>query len=202
VANLFVNQILLNYGPAILCYRFISQLRYFGTLNLLAMFIILAIGADDIFVLFDTWQQYRVSHGDWPLDKRMTATLKHAGKVMAVTSLSTVFSFLANVFSLFPGIYTFGAFAAWLVLVNYFAVVTYYPAVLLLHELYFYTPNLKHTWCSIPSCCGSKRCVIKKCCGQNNVIQPSDDNQSAVVDVEVAKGSKAVAHDVKRVCLC
>lgn len=119
--NHLLSQILLNFGPTILLYRFISQLRYFGTLNLMAMFIILAIGADDIFVLVDTWQQYRTMHGQLSLDKRMTATLRHAGKVMLVTSVSTVFSFVANVFSLFPGIYTFGAFAAWLVMVNYFA---------------------------------------------------------------------------------
>ena len=35
--------------PALILYRWISQLAYFGTLNVLGMFIILSIGADDIF---------------------------------------------------------------------------------------------------------------------------------------------------------
>ena len=44
--------IFLNFLPAILLYRYISSLQYFGTLCVMAMFIILAIGADDIFVKF------------------------------------------------------------------------------------------------------------------------------------------------------
>ena len=42
--------VFLNFLPAILLYRFIAQLQYFGTLCIMAMFIILSIGADDIFV--------------------------------------------------------------------------------------------------------------------------------------------------------
>lgn len=79
--------------------------------TVLAMFIILAIGADDIFVIVDTWQQYRTAAPEERMAKRMTATLKHAGKVMATTSASTCFSFIGNTTSSFPAVYTFGAFA-------------------------------------------------------------------------------------------
>ena len=44
--------IFLNFIPAILLYRFIAGLEYFGTLCVLAMFIILSIGADNIFVKY------------------------------------------------------------------------------------------------------------------------------------------------------
>ncbi len=71
--------------PTILLYRYKSGLEYFGILCMynMAMFIILSIGADDIFVIVDTWQQYWTVAPNEPLDKRLTATLKHAGKVMA-----------------------------------------------------------------------------------------------------------------------
>ena len=96
--------------------------------------------------------------------KRLTATLKHAGKVMATTSLSTIFSFVGNTTSVFPAVYTFGAFSAWLVFVNYCSVVLFYPTVLAVHDTYFYTPNLKR------GCCQTKKCGEKntKCCGFDN----------------------------------
>ncbi len=61
---------------------------------MMAMFIILAIGADDIFVIADTWAQVRTAAPNASHSKRLTATLKHAAKVMATTSLSTIFSFI------------------------------------------------------------------------------------------------------------
>ena len=156
--------IFLNFLPAILLYRFISNLQYFGTLCVMAMFIILAIGADDVFVICDTWAQYRAAAPDASMSKRLTATLKHAGKVMATTSLSTIFSFVGNTTSVFPAVYTFGAFSAWLVFVNYCSVVLFYPTVLAVHDTYFYTPNLKR------GCCQTKKCGEnnKKCCGFDN----------------------------------
>ena len=53
--------VLANFIPAILLYRFIGGYTYFGTLNILAIFIILGIGADDIFVFLDTYRAMKVS---------------------------------------------------------------------------------------------------------------------------------------------
>ena len=44
--------IFMNFLPALLLYGGVTQISYFGTLCVLAMFIILAIGADDIFVCY------------------------------------------------------------------------------------------------------------------------------------------------------
>eukprot|EP01084_Bolivina_argentea_P002492 4596_1 len=144
--------IFLNFLPAILLYRFISGLEYFGTLCIMAMFIILSIGADNIFVLYDTWAQIRAKYPNELVAKRLTFSLNHASKVMATTSLSTIFSFLGNTTSKFPAVYTFGAFSAWLIFVNYCAVILFYPTVLVVHDKYFYTPNLKRPWCFAKFC--------------------------------------------------
>merc|ERR550525_2002307 len=157
--------ILMNFLPALLLYGAITQQSYFGTLCVMAMFIILAIGADDIFVIVDTWQQYRTAAPDEPMEKRMTATLKHAGKVMATTSASTCFSFIGNCTSAFPAVYTFGLFAAWLVFVNYCAVCLFYPTVLAVHDTYFYTPTLKRGCCCHPKC-ADKECATNCCFGK------------------------------------
>merc|ERR1711951_95323 len=164
LASCGMAMILMNFLPALLLYGGITQQSYFGTLCVMAMFIILAIGADDIFVIVDTWQQYRTAAPEEPMAKRMTATLKHAGKVMATTSASTCFSFIGNCTSAFPAVYTFGLFAAWLVFVNYCAVCLFYPTVLAVHDTYFYTPDLKKA-CCIPQECAEKECATK-CCGK------------------------------------
>ena len=72
----------MNFLPALLPYRYISGLAYFDTLNMTAMFIILVMGVDDIFVICDPWAQYCTAAPDAPMDKRLTAMLKHAGKVI------------------------------------------------------------------------------------------------------------------------
>eukprot|EP01083_Nonionella_stella_P209687 759858_1 len=133
----------------------------------MGMFIILSIGADNIFVIVDTWQQYQAAAPNQPMEKRLTATLAHAGKVMLTTSLSTCFSFIANTTSVFPAVYTFGWFAAWLIFVNYCAVILFYPTVLAVHERYFYTRGLKRGCCITKGCAHSGKCKI--CCFRDNV---------------------------------
>eukprot|EP00495_Collosphaeridae_sp_1-RS-2012_P007144 TRINITY_DN685_c0_g1_i1.p1 TRINITY_DN685_c0_g1~~TRINITY_DN685_c0_g1_i1.p1 ORF type:complete len:205 (+),score=8.94 TRINITY_DN685_c0_g1_i1:309-923(+) len=69
---------------------------------------------------------------------------------MFTTSISTMMSFVSNSISSFPGIYCFGAFAAIVVAVNYVAVCTFMPTVLVVHELYFWTDE---SW----ACCQRKK---------------------------------------------
>eukprot|EP01059_Diplonema_ambulator_P019354 TRINITY_DN324_c1_g1_i2.p1 TRINITY_DN324_c1_g1~~TRINITY_DN324_c1_g1_i2.p1 ORF type:complete len:1070 (+),score=306.29 TRINITY_DN324_c1_g1_i2:208-3210(+) len=130
-----MGQIMLSFGPAYFIYYGIFQQRFFGVFNMLSIFIILGVGADDIFVFLDTWEQS--SHKFKGLGKRMAWTWKHAGKAMLVTSLSTMFSFISNANSEFPAIQTFGLFAAMLVLVNYCAVMIYFPTVVLVYATHF-----------------------------------------------------------------
>merc|ERR1719204_3053342 len=143
------------------------------------MFIILAIGADDIFVICDTWSQYRTAAPDAPMANRMTATLQHAGKVMASTSASTCFSFIGNATSAFPAVYTFGAFAAWLVFVNYCAVCLFYPTVLAVHETYFHTKNLKKG-CCVAQKCSETECATSCCCGKFDNTADEEPGERAI----------------------
>merc|ERR1719447_547284 len=124
----------------------------------------LSIGADNIFVLNDTWQQERnrasvtyrmLRDGNQEqiqasIRRRLQCTVGHTGKVMFTTSISTMMSFVSNSISSFPAIYCFGAFAAIVVAVNYVAVCTFMPTALVVHELYFWTDE---SW----ACCQRKR---------------------------------------------
>eukprot|EP00662_Eupelagonemidae_sp_cell21_P046403 gene46403-6351_t len=64
---------------------------------------------------------------------------------MMVTRLSAMVSFLWDATSTFPAITTFGLVAALLVLVNYCAVIVFYPAVVIVRET---------RWAVTPFCCG------------------------------------------------
>ena len=110
------------------------------------------------------------------MEKRLTATLKHAGKVMATTSLSTCVSFISNTTSMFPAVYRFGAFAAWLVFVNYCAVVLFYPTVLAVHDRYFYTPRLKRGCCVTKKCSENNKDCCKSCCFRDNTNMDLGDS--------------------------
>eukprot|EP00659_Diplonema_papillatum_P014784 gene14784-22631_t len=135
LAAMGVGQIMLSFGPSYLIYYAVFQQRFFGVFNVMSVFIILGIGADDIFVFLDTWEQAGSQHDD--LGSRMAFTWAHAGKAMLITSLTTIFSLLSNAASSFPAIRTFGLFAALLVLVNYCAVVIHFPVVVLVYQRHF-----------------------------------------------------------------
>jgi len=151
-----------NYAPTIFLYRFVANFAYFGILQQVALFIILSIGADDIFVIIDTWSQTNALHWkDQNLERRMTHTLDHSSKVMLTTSLSTTFSFLANATSSLPAIYTFGVFCAFLIIVNYIAVCLFYPTVLAVYELYF----MEQTVAPIEEKCSDCDTMCSDTCG-------------------------------------
>jgi len=153
IAMMGMFMVFMAFTPGMILYRYVAGYAYFGTLNMLVLFIMLSIGADNIFVMNDTWQQERnrarvtyrfIREGSEEeiqesIRQRLQFTVGHTGKVMFTTSISTMMSFVANSTSSFPAIYCFGAFAAVVVAVNYVAVCTFMPTVLVIHELYFWT---------------------------------------------------------------
>jgi len=115
---------------------------YFGIFNVLSIFIILGIGADDIFVFLDTFSQAGVEIDDEgdeksKYKKQLSNGWRVASKAMLVTSLTTMISFSTNGSSKFPAVYTFGCFSAILVFVNYMSVILYYPSVVMVYESNF-----------------------------------------------------------------
>lgn len=123
----------------------------FYFLNFLGIYVILAIGADDIFVFVDAWKQSRASAvRKEPLSVRMTWVWKRASKAMFITSFTTAVAFLATAISPLPSVAAFGIWTACLVIFNYLFVITYYPAAVTFYHL---AVEGKYKTC----CCGSKQ---------------------------------------------
>jgi len=73
----------------------VFRIKYFATLNALALFVVAAIGADDIFIFMDAYKQSQY-HLDilTDLETRMSWVYRRTGTAMAITSATTCAAFL------------------------------------------------------------------------------------------------------------
>ncbi|CAB9512861.1 dispatched homolog 3 [Seminavis robusta] len=145
-----IMQILLSFLPGVLLYRYLFQETYLGILNLIAVYIILGIGVSNLFVFCD---QFNHHVGEKRFDQRMQKTFNTVARTCFNTSCTTFVSFMSNAVSVFPAVAAFGLFAALLVLVNYCAVILFFPSA---YAVYF--KHIKHRWYDHPSriiCCNT-----------------------------------------------
>ena len=117
---------------------------FFTQLHILAVFIILGVGADDIFA----WSTAAVGADDWPktddahgrravLVRRMTFTYRRTASAVFNTSFTTATAFFGTAVSPVMPIAAFGVFAALAIVMNYVLVCTWWPAAVLVHEIWF-----------------------------------------------------------------
>ena len=97
------------------------------------MFLV-GIGADDAFVYYDIWRQTLAANPCANIMQLTLKTLRYAALSMLVTSLTTASAFFAGVSSSITAIRLFGLFAGTSILTNYLLMITYFPAVVALHE--------------------------------------------------------------------
>ena len=144
-------------------YRVLFDFRYIGIFHVLSVFIILGIGADDVFVFSDTWRASK--DRVYPnLLSRFSDVYSHAAGAMFITSFTTMVAFISNVFSPLLGVSSFGMFSALLVFVNYCSVIIFFPTVVITHELYW--KNWKWPCCK-----------VFRLCERNPQISPAADGE-------------------------
>jgi predicted RND superfamily exporter protein len=114
-------------------------LPFFPFLNLVGVFIVIGIGADDVFVFMDAWKQSEVmmtgNNAQFP-HLRMAWVLKRAGGAMLVTSLTTSFAFFASAVSNITSLKCFGIYTGLVVLADFVLMITYLPCVVMINHLY------------------------------------------------------------------
>mmetsp|Transcript_18887 Transcript_18887/g.21143 ORF Transcript_18887/g.21143 Transcript_18887/m.21143 type:complete len:150 (-) Transcript_18887:1851-2300(-) len=123
LASLAMGAIGFSYPITIFFNRFIFQVDFFQSLNFIAVFVILGISADNIFVFTDTWQQtlqFDLLNPDSEdkyknFQTRMNHTWRKATKAISTTSCTTAMAFLATGLSSIMPISAFGFFASILV---------------------------------------------------------------------------------------
>ena len=136
VSGWAVFSIMTGFFGANLVYRIALDFRYFGIFHVLAIFILLCIGADDVFVFFDTWK-YSGHHKYKSLAHRLSDCYRKAAGAMLYTSLTTAVAFAVSAASPLLGISTFGLFSALLIVVNYISVIVFFPTVIVSYHLFW-----------------------------------------------------------------
>lgn len=133
-----MGQVFMSFPVAYVLYRFVCRQFYFAALQILSIFLLLGIGADDVFVFTDAWKQSRVELGtEADALTRMTWTYRRAVRAMTVTSITTAAAFFVTATSPIMPISTLGVWAGLLVLVQFALVITAYPsAVVLWHRFW------------------------------------------------------------------
>lgn len=116
-------------------YRVMFQITYFTSIHFLAAFLLLGIGADDVFVFVDAFKQ-SLCHPEASssLEKRLEYTSVRASKAVMITSLTTTVAFLATASSRVMPISTFGIYAALCIFLLYWINVIIMPPALICWE--------------------------------------------------------------------
>jgi hypothetical protein len=131
-------EIIVSFPTAYAFHRVVMGLEYVSILQFLAIFVILGIGVDDVFVFYDTYAQATRAVGrDGDLTARLSYAYEHAGRAMFVTSFTSAAAFCSNLASAIPAVRVFGVFLAVMVGANYVLVVTWFPACIACWEMYF-----------------------------------------------------------------
>ena len=180
-----------SFNIANLIYRIILDYRYFGVFHVLSIFIILGIGADDIFVFTDTWKQSQ--RIEFPsMAHRLDSVYRRASKAMFITSFTTIVAFLSNVPTPLLALSSFGVFSAVLVFVNYCSVVIFFPAVVIMHETH------RQGRCC---CCPFRVCWPKSPEGDENQTEQNERKKIGSYIIEFFENTffnKVVKHRMSR----
>lgn len=130
----------------------VFQVKYFSFLNALALFIVAAIGADDIFIFMEGYKQsaYQSPQVLESLESRMSWVYRRTGSAMATTSATTCAAFLCTLVTPLAEVRSFGIFAALVILMDYFLVMTLFcTAVIVYHDKF----QKEGSCCCAPTCC-------------------------------------------------
>eukprot|EP00232_Nephroselmis_pyriformis_P019643 CAMPEP_0182884958 /NCGR_PEP_ID=MMETSP0034_2-20130328/19317_1 /TAXON_ID=156128 /ORGANISM="Nephroselmis pyriformis, Strain CCMP717" /LENGTH=237 /DNA_ID=CAMNT_0025018199 /DNA_START=8 /DNA_END=717 /DNA_ORIENTATION=- len=126
--------IMLSFPSAFFVYKLVLGFKYFPFLNFLGMFVILGIGADDIFVFYDGWRHSedslaRAGNPRPSAEEIMADCYGPAAGAMAVTSFTTAVAFFATAVVPVAPLRLFAVFMGFLTLFDYLYVVTFFPAI-------------------------------------------------------------------------
>lgn len=146
-------QIFLSLPLAWFVFSFVLKIKYFSTLNVLCIFIVAAIGADDIFIFMDAYIQSgnKGSIANESMETRMNWVFRRSGLAMLITSATTCSAFLCTLVSPIAGTRSFGIFAALVILFDYVLVMTLYCTAVVIYHDKFEGKN---------KCCGSNTSKI------------------------------------------
>ena len=178
LAGIFM--VVMSLPVTVFIYKVIFAIPYYSEIHSLVLFIVLGIGADDIFVLNDSWKLTKdIYHGDITngknretVHRRLLKCYRHTMSTVFNTSFTTSMAFIATGLSPLMPISTFGWFAATCIICNYIFVITLMPPVVVISEMYFENSVIP--------------CQEKKNVKENSAKQTGEENEAQYESVAVS----------------
>ena len=126
--------VIFSFGLAYFMYYIVFQIPHMPFMSLLAILLLIAIGADDVFIFCDTFEHVKAANPDADLVDWISQTMHHAAVSILVTSLTTAAALYANVISEITDIRGFGILAGTSLVANYLLMITWIPSGLVVLE--------------------------------------------------------------------
>jgi predicted RND superfamily exporter protein len=142
VTSMGMFHILMSFFMAYVLYKNVFQVEMMNLMNLLMIFVMVGVGADDIFVIADCWKEtghMKTTHKQ--VDPRTLSTLRmrivmaSAFPATFVTTFTTATAFASNYMSIISPIRDFAIYSTCVVCWNYIFCITLFPAVLVIDEM-------------------------------------------------------------------
>lgn len=115
-------------------YSMIFEFTFFPFVNLLAIILVVALGADDVFIYCKIWAVAKSEKNNGVFEKVIADTLHHSTRSMFVSSLTTAAALYGSYVSSITALRCFSIFAGTAVLINFFFMVTWLPASIVIHD--------------------------------------------------------------------
>ncbi|XP_014204932.1 protein dispatched [Copidosoma floridanum] len=129
--------IIFSLGISYAIYTLVLDINYFPFMNLLTIVVALGIGSDDTFIFCKIWECNKRQKSltvNNNLNRLVHETIKHAIPSIFVTTLTTTIAFLASIISNVTAINCFSLFSGITVIANFFLMVTWLPASVIVAE--------------------------------------------------------------------
>lgn len=175
-----VLQITLSFPLAYTVYTFLGGIVFFPFLNFIGVFVIFALGADDVFVAVDKWKNARLRKPDGTVQEIAVMAFPDAATAMFLTTATTSVAFFGTAICPVAPIKCFAIFVGLMILFDYMlCVLLVFPALVIYDK----------RRANGAKCCGCFRCFGF---GKKQTNRDESDNT-----VEVHSVAKEEPHEIE-----
>lgn len=123
-------QIVLSFPLSFFVYTFICGFEFFPFLNFIGVFVVFALGADDIFVAVDKWKNARIKHPKASVEEVAAIALPDTAGAMFLTTITTAIAFFGTAICPVAPIKLFAVFCGLLIMLDYLmCILLVFPAL-------------------------------------------------------------------------
>lgn len=123
-------QIILSFPTSYFIYTFVFGLTFFPFLNFIGVFVVFALGADDVFVAMDKWKNARLDYPTASTREIAAIALPDAAGAMLLTTTTTAVAFFATAICPVAPLKCFAIFCGLLIVLDYlWCILLVFPAL-------------------------------------------------------------------------